>query len=287
MIEPGTGRPYLVFFRAGPASLHRRIIAEDPARNWDCVVNWWSVPPDPPSAELELSGGLNKADGFFELSARGLVSWRGYRYILLLDDDVYFAPGDVSRLLRICDEHGTYLAQPALRWGTYASHPVTLRNPLCRLRATSFVEIMAPVFSCAALEDLLDTFTLTKSTWGIDWAWSSRLSDKDAIRIVDAVVVDHTKALSLAGGAFYARLREMGIDPRDDLREVQQRFAEFGGIRTLGQGHTLRAGVPRWAGRGLVWMMDRCIRLAHSYGWSEAVVSRRPSWRFRTRSASR
>lgn len=280
-------RPYLVTFRAGPNSLHPRIVAEDPARNWDCVVNWWGQPPDPASADLALPGGLNKADGFHELATRGRIPWRDYEYILLLDDDVYFSPGDISRLFEICDTHATYLAQPALRWGTYASHAVTLRNPFCRLRATSFVEIMAPVFSRAALAELLETLLLSKSTWGIDWVWSSTLLGQRAIHVIDAIAVDHTKSVSLTAGALYSRLRAMGVDPRSELKEIQQRFADFGGIRTLAEGHTLRANVPRWAGPGLVRSMDRCIRFAHSRGWSEAVVGRRWSWPMRAQSDRR
>lgn len=280
-------RPYLVSFRAGPNSLHPRIVAEDPARNWDCVVNWWGAPPDPAAADCALPGGINKADGFHELATQGRIPWREYQYIMLLDDDVYFSPGDISRLFGICDANATYLAQPALRWGTYASHAVTLRNPICRLRATSFVEIMAPVFSRSALENLLDTFVLTRSTWGIDWAWSSKLLGERAIHVIDAIAVDHTKPVSVADGALYSRLRAMGIDPRAELKEIQQRFPEFGGIRTLAEGHTLRADIPRWAGPALVWLMDRCIRFAHSRGWSEAVVSRRLSWTLRTQNDRR
>jgi hypothetical protein len=271
-------RPYLVFFRSGPNSLHPRIVGEDPDRNWDCVVNWWGSEPGRASADLLLAGGLNKTDGFHELAMQGRVPWRDYRYILLLDDDVYFAPGDVSRLLRICDEHATYLSQPALRWGTYASHAVTLRNPLCVLRSTSFVEMMAPVFSRAALGDLLDTFTLTRSTWGIDWAWSSRLAGAGRIHVVDAVSVDHTKPVSVQSGAFYQRLRAMGTDPRAEFSDVKARFPGFGGIRTLDEGHRCRAGVPGWIGPALVRLTDRGIRFAHERGWSHSNLGTRGRW---------
>jgi outer membrane receptor for monomeric catechols len=39
-----TGRRYLVFVRAGRESWHRRLILEDPDRNWDCCVNWYEAP---------------------------------------------------------------------------------------------------------------------------------------------------------------------------------------------------------------------------------------------------
>lgn len=260
-------RSYLVFFRSGPNSLHPKILAEDPSRNWDCIVNWWGAEPDCAGAELVLPGGLNKTDGFHELARQDLIPWRKYRYILLLDDDVYFAPGDISRLFRICDERSTYLVQPALRWGTNVNHVVTLRNPCCLLRATSFVEVMAPVFSCAALEELLDTFTLTKSTWGIDWAWSSRLAGRRLIQVVDAVAVDHTKPVNVESGAFYAMLRALGSEPRAEFADIRQRLPQFGGIRTLVDGHTFAAVIPGWIGTRLVVLMDKLIFRAHSRGW--------------------
>ena len=280
-------RPYLVFFRAGPNSIHPRIVTEDRDRNWDCIVNWWGSEPDPAGADLLVSGGLNKADGFHELAMQGRVPWRDYRYILLLDDDVLFSPGDVSRLFRICEEHRTYLVQPALKWGTYASHAVTLRNPLCILRAVSFVEIMAPVFSREALGDLLDTFTLTRSTWGIDWAWSSRLAGQGRIHVVDDVSIEHTKPVNVEGGAFYARLREVGADPREEFKQVKTQFSDFGGVRTLARGHVYREAVPNALGAWLLQLSDRGIRLAHERGWSHSFPPLRRKWHRLESTASR
>ncbi len=62
-------RPYLVFVRAGNGSLHPRLLAENPDRNWDCCVSWY-VPPLPEHlAEHYSAGGFNKLDGF-------LVFWK-------------------------------------------------------------------------------------------------------------------------------------------------------------------------------------------------------------------
>src|SRR5205085_10052681 len=110
-------RPYLVFVRAGDESLHGRLIAEDGERNWDCCVSWY-VPPRPERlAEYYSHGGFNKFDGFLEFW-RQRPQPRAYRYLLLLDDDVYLRPGDVSRFFTLCEHYRTYLAQPALRWFT-------------------------------------------------------------------------------------------------------------------------------------------------------------------------
>ncbi len=49
-------RPYLVFVRAGPKSFHSQHIREDPERNWDCCVSWYSNPGYDGGAERSTSG---------------------------------------------------------------------------------------------------------------------------------------------------------------------------------------------------------------------------------------
>lgn len=92
-------REYLVFVRAGKGSLHPQWLAQDPQRNWDCCVNAWGEAPSEPGgleAEWHEGGGLNKFEGFLEIYPR-LLAERPYRYVLMLDDDLAFAPGDLSR----------------------------------------------------------------------------------------------------------------------------------------------------------------------------------------------
>lgn len=166
----GKMRDYLVFVRAGARSLHRRAIEEDSRRNWDCCVSWYSDPPPEESvAERYDHRGANKYEAFAQ-TFHDAQARQSYRYVLLLDDDVKFRPGDISRFFDICDHEQLELSQPALAWGTHANFPVTLWNPACRVRQVGFVEVMAPCFSRTALEQLLPTFTLTRSTWGIDHA---------------------------------------------------------------------------------------------------------------------
>src|ERR1700757_4183375 len=150
-------RPFLLFVRAGDESLHGRLIAEDAQRNWDCCVSWYVPPRVERSAEYYCQGGFNKFDGFLEFW-RERSEARAYRYLLLLDDDVYLRPGDVSRFFTLCEQYQIYLAQPALRWFTQTTLNALVRNPACLLRRVSAVEVMAPCFSSGALETLLPTF---------------------------------------------------------------------------------------------------------------------------------
>ena len=244
-------RAYLAFIRAGSESLHRRLIAEDPARNWDCCVSWYVPPLSEQLAEYYSEGGDNKLEGFLEFQ-RHCPQLSDYRFVMLLDDDVYLEPGALSRFFELCERHGTWLAQPAQRWRTNNTLKVLVRNPVCVLRRVSFVEVMAPCFSAAALEELLPTFSWTKSTWGVDWAWGCLAQDRHALYVVDAIPLAHTRRGDPDGGAFYRKLRAMGVDAAEELRRVRERFPAYVGPRTLPRGHVYRRGIPPFIA-GVLW----------------------------------
>jgi hypothetical protein len=243
-----TGRRYLVFVRAGNESWHRRLILEDPDRNWDCCVSWYGTPADERLAEYYCggvgAGFANKLDGFMEFWERRPRPWK-YRYIILLDDDIYLRPGELSRFFTLCDFFKLYLAQPALEWFTHTTLNALVRNPACVLRRVSFVEVMAPCFSAAALENLLHTFNWTRSTWGVDWAWGCLLENHEPLYVVDAISMEHTRTGNGRPTAFYRKLRAAGIDPGTELRRIQAMFPNFRGSRTLLRGHVFRPGIPR------------------------------------------
>jgi hypothetical protein len=249
-------RPYLVFVRAGDDSLHQRLLREDPARNWDCSVSWYVTPKAESTAEFYCSGGFNKFDGFLEFY-RQYGTQLDYRQLLLLDDDVYLRPGDLSRFLTLCDAQDTYLAQPALHWFTNTTLNALVRNPACLLRRVSFIEVMAPCFSRAALAELMGTFGMTRSTWGTDLAWAGMIGERHPIYVVDAIGMDHTRAGDGRPGLFYRRLAAMGVDPHAELRAVQQRYPGLRTSRTLAGGHVFRPGIPPALAPGLMWMFER------------------------------
>ena len=237
-------RPFLTFFRAGGRSLHPRLLAEDPHRNWDACVSWYGEPQEERTAEFVSIGGDNKLEGFLAFRRQ----WQGpfpYRYILLADDDVYFKPGDISRLFELCDSYQTYLTQPSLRWRTHYNLNVTLANPACLLRRVSFVEIMAPCLSAQALDELIDTFDSSRSTWGVDLAWAGRAQGSRPLHVVDAVQVEHTKPMDKKGGAFYRKMQAMGVVPEEEEAAVRRQYPQFVGMRTERRGHVYRPAIPR------------------------------------------
>ena len=251
-------RPYLVFIRAGADSLHTRLLRENPQRNWDCCINWYIEPRGETLADYYMSGGraFNKLEGFLEFRQQLPACWP-YRYVLLLDDDLYLRPGEISHFFQLCDYYGTYLSQPAQRWFTHTTLNSLVRNPVCVLRRVSFVEGMAPCFSAAALDELLHTFRWTKSIWGTDWAWAALLQGRPQVHVIDAVGMDHTRTGNGRLTLFYRKLKALGVEPGDELRRIQQLFADFPGPRTLRDGHVFRPQVPKYLAPGLMLLFER------------------------------
>jgi hypothetical protein len=247
-------REYLVFVRAGRGSLHPGWLSGDTARNWDCCVNGWGAQApeaDGARAEWHETGGLNKFAGFQRIYPEKLAR-HGHRLVLLLDDDLAFAPGDISRFFAHFESAGLDIGQPAIELGSHANHLVNIRNPFCRVRRVNFVEVMAPCFERSTLEELLPTFSLTQCTWGIDWAWSSLLRNRARMGIVDAVAMRHTKPMDVSGGPFYERLRSLGVDPAAELQSVYDTYPAWGPMQTLDDGHVHRWPLPRALNRLLV-----------------------------------
>lgn len=249
-------RPYLVFVRAGAQSLHSRLLAENPDRTWDCCVSWYVPPIREQLAEYYSAGGFNKLDGFLEFWKERPNPWP-WRYVVLLDDDVYLRPGALCRFFALCEQYGTYLSQPSLNWFTHTTINVLVRNPACLMRRLSFVEVMAPCFSAAALEELLPTFDWTRSTWGTDIAWGCILEGRHPVHVVDAVSMDHTRTGDGRPTAFYRKLTAMGVDPGQELRSILARFPNFGGQRMLQEGHVYRPGLPPALGPVLLLFFEK------------------------------
>ena len=252
-------RPYLVLFRAGRDSLHDLILGQDPQRNWDCCVNWYLEGQPNGGAELYFTGGDNKFEGLVEFLRRtGLTDH--YEYVLALDDDLLFRPAEVSRYFDICRANALYLSQPALMWRSHFSHYVTLRNPTCRLRKVTFIEVMAPCFSRQALRELHGTFLYTKSTYGIDWAWSAEVGGSRSFHVVDEIPILHARPIDRGQGAFYRKLREWGVNPDSDNASVFARYPDFERVyETCRTGHAAASWVPRWTPEGALMLAVQMV----------------------------
>ncbi len=209
--------------RAGDDSLHPHWTQDLATRDWDLVVSYYGDDPGRfrDDGTTRIDGTGLKWSGLHDLLSRDAF-WQRYDFIWCPDDDLAIAQDGVSRLFASMAQLELRLAQPALSWASHYSHAVTVRHPSFKVRMTNFVEIMAPCFDRGFLEACLPTFRECQSGWGLDWVWP-RLQPHGAQRcgIIDNVEMTHTRPV---GGPTYARLRQMGIDPRSELAAVMQKF---------------------------------------------------------------
>jgi hypothetical protein len=132
-------------------------------------------------------------------------------YFLLSDDDVdfvsagaaagaeqgrYDGPAGVLALAAACRGLGWHLCQPALSARSAVNMDVTAFAEGAHFaRDTGFVEQMSPLFSRAALMQMLPYFPQLTHGWGIDALWSEASSDVLGlpIGVIDAVQIDHMR----------------------------------------------------------------------------------------------
>jgi hypothetical protein len=173
--------------------------------------------------------------------------------LVLLDDDVRFAVGDVGRLVAT-GLASLDLFQPGHAATSHASWSLVHRWPLTVLRRTGLVE-QGPllVLSAAAQRSLLPLPEDLDMGWGSEVRWAG-LAERDGLRqgVVDAVSVVH---LVPAGGTYdreaqelllAGELRAAGLRTLDDLMTTTERLSVVQALRDRGRSRNLvtRKGQP-------------------------------------------
>lgn len=219
-------RRNLVLLRAGDSSIHPAWLnAPGEERNWDLIINYFGDDPNIFKGDdwlrIDSKGPKLLALHEFILKYEDLIS--NYDYIWLPDEDLSCTCRSINLLFDKCREHALKLAQPSLTHDSYFTHPITLHNPYFRLRFTTFVEMMAPCFSAAALKVVLPTMTESLSGWGVDFIWGKMLgTDPAAIAIIDDVQIRHTRPVG--GGKLYDLVREMGGSAWDEQQRIEKKY---------------------------------------------------------------
>ncbi len=213
-------RDYLVFMRTGSNALFPQWLKAEPDRNWDLFLSCYMPTPAHPEAIATEVGGYNKLTHFRECVQSGVLDLSAYRFVLLADDDLEISHGSISAFFATVDQLGLTVSHPAQSWAGYWSLRIMLRNPLACWRETNFVEVMCPCFDAGFVARRLDSFAITRSTWGSDYAFShlARASG-GRVGIVDTAVIRHAKPIQ-ASGAFYRKLAADGVVPADELKAI-------------------------------------------------------------------
>lgn len=124
---------------------------------------------------------------FFEIMSK-------YDYIMCPDPDLKTEVEDINHLFRIVKKYDLALSQPSLtgyyNWECFQHDP----NPNIILKHYNYVENMCPVFSIKALYACLWTFSLSYSTWGLEFLWTKLASsDYKKIAVVNSVKIENTR----------------------------------------------------------------------------------------------
>ena len=219
-------RRFLVFLVPHPEMPSPFLASTPHQRSFDLAVRFYANPGCNEAlmreADYVMTGGLSKFHAAAQfLSMTGLdAAYDGY---LFLDGDVEFEADDMNRFLNLVRAAGLDLAQPSMTRDSYSYWNMTYHQPAFVFRETSFVEVMAPYLSRAALSRTLATFERSISSYGLDHVWSSLLGSK-AIGVVDAIQVRHRERVDHVSGKFYQYLKSIGVDLDDEELRVLDHY---------------------------------------------------------------
>lgn len=242
-----TRRRFLVMARAGDNSLHQRWL-EGAERRFDLYLSYYGDQPGKYAADADYWREMKstKWPAWHEHIAAERELVASYDAVWFPDDDLLMDAEGINRMFDLFMAFNFALAQPSLSHESYFSHSTVLRDPAYAVRFTNFVEVMGPVFSREALEQLHPTFAHSRTGWGLDYLWAHLLADKKPpgrVGLIDAVSMTHTRPVG--GGDIYlgqadAGLRDLerlrGLYPKADINSRRQRarFAIFGGAKLIG-----------------------------------------------------
>ena len=212
-------RPYLVFLQTGPQSVHRKWFS-DTSRNWDLMVNYYNADGyDPGFGDYVFFQPGTKFTGIHKIWNQFHNILRQYRYILFLDDDILVSVDSLNSLFKICEKSSLDLAQMSLSKKSHCVWPVLFNKQSRGLRPVDAVEIMMPVVSRYAMQQIGDCFRESVSGFGLDLYFGKKLlnESRNNIAVIDEVIAEHEKPIDSAGGSYYKYMRSRLINPKAEL----------------------------------------------------------------------
>jgi hypothetical protein len=229
----------LIIVRAGDNSLHTDWLGDSASRNWDIIVNYYGDNPDifRDQSQKRIDSKGPKWPALHDVVHKHASEIAAYEYVWFPDDDLVSDIDSINRMFDICREYDLSLAQPSLTLDSIIGNPITLTNHAFKLRFTTFIEIMAPVFSQKFLQRCAASFNTNLSGYGLDFLWPTWAETKAKVAIIDDVAVKHTRSR----GPQYNALNDAGITPEQELKELilRERIrplqATLGGIDKNGQ----------------------------------------------------
>jgi hypothetical protein len=136
-----------------------------------------------------------------------------YDFFWFPDDDLKTNVNDINTIFEISKKYDLELCQPSMTG--HVSYQIERKVENSLLRFTSFVEIICPMMSKNTCFNLLETFIINESGWGLDYLWPKLLGySQDKIAIIDKVEVEHTRPV---GSNYSNRFKK---EPMQELNEL-------------------------------------------------------------------
>jgi hypothetical protein len=215
---------FLLVVRAGDHSLHPGWL-EGGARSWDLHISYFGD-ADAPFGDLPAGVTLSREKGpkfigLGECLDKHPDFLSRYSHIGFPDDDLACDSATWNTAFAVLDEIGADLGQPALDKRSFFSYDMMLRRDWLRWREVDFVELMCPIFTVGFLREILPTWRLNRSSWGLDYLWRELARRQNRLlAIVDASSVLHTRAIGK--GAQYSAANMKGGSRYDDYADVMK-----------------------------------------------------------------
>lgn len=141
-----------------------------------------------------------------------------YDWLIIVDDDVDFAPGFLDDFVAAAEAAGLAIAQPAHKFDSYANYRLTHRRWGALVRQTRFVEIGPLTALRADTFSQLVPFPTSRWCYGIDVYWAALAQAEGwKIGVVDGAPIRHLRpvatAYDLAGAVAEGRemLARLGV----------------------------------------------------------------------------
>jgi hypothetical protein len=141
-----------------------------------------------------------------------------YDYFWFPDYDVEINDLELHNLVKLAKIYNFALCQPSVSHDSYLTWDITRHVPNSIVRESNFVEVGCPLFTQSFLKEVIWTFDINYSSWGLDYLWVS-LSGNNKLGIIDLVQVQHRKPITS-----HTWILPNGKTPLDEMNDIIKKY---------------------------------------------------------------
>jgi hypothetical protein len=222
--QPGQSMKDVVIMPFGKKSIRSPWVFDSNQRDFDVLLLTYHAPEELPDLDMKSSHYrvLDMRD-FKWIMIRKLFLQhpelvQQYEYFFFADDDIEIGKRNICILFSLMRKYQLLMSQPVLSGDSFKSWRVLRRKFFSGIRYLSSVELMCPIMHQDANRDLMDTYDLNNSGWGIDILWGEVIRKKygsKRIAVFDQLIARHTRPVGK--GELYQKLGKSGVEERDEI----------------------------------------------------------------------